>query len=135
VIPLTSCYADAFYDNHFLAGKILLSKYNPENGELKLGIADNTGKVFLEPIYDRISAVRDDQYLLIEKDRKYGLTDANGKWVVPLQYDDLGLRVYDFYGYSSPVQLFPLPVKKGDKWRYLREKGDKLPIIADRLVY
>ena len=135
VIPLTSCYADAFYDNHFLAGKILLSEYNPENRELKLGIADSTGKVFLEPIYDLINAVRDDQYLLIKKDHKYGLTDADGKWLIPLQYDDLGLRVYDFYGYSSPVQLFPMPVKEGDQWRYLTEKGDKLPIVADRLVY
>ncbi|EDM34222.1 hypothetical protein PBAL39_17344 [Pedobacter sp. BAL39] len=135
VIPLTSSYEDAFYDNFFLAGKILLSNYNPENGELKFGLADSTGKVFLETAYDQISSVKDDQYLLIKKGRQYGLTDAEGKWVVPLGYDDLGVRVYDFYGYSSPVQLFPMPVKEGDKWWYLNEKGGKLAIEGDRLVY
>lgn len=135
VIPLSDSYQDSFYDNFFVAGKILLTKYNPENRELKFGLADNNGKVFLEPIYDQISPAKDNQYLIIKKGRKYGITDADAKWVVPLSFDDVGLRVYDFYGYTSPVQLFPMPVKEGDQWKFLTEKGTVLPITGDRLSY
>ncbi len=135
VIPLNDSYQDSFYDNFFVVGKILLTKYNPENQELKYGLADNTGKVFLEPIYDQISPAKDNQYLIIKKGRKYGITDADAKWVVPLSFDDVGLRVYDFYGYTSPVQLFPMPVKEGDQWRFLTEQGIMLPIKGERLNY
>ncbi|MEQ7799295.1 hypothetical protein ABDJ41_05730 [Pedobacter sp. ASV1-7] len=65
-------------------------------------------------MYDQISAVGKDQYLLIKKGHKYGLTDARGKWLVPLQYDDLGLREHDFYNDSSSGQLFPIAVKTDD---------------------
>lgn len=135
VIPLNDSYLDSFYDNFFVVGKILLTKYNPKNQELKYGLVNSTGKVFLEPIYDRISPVKNDQYLLVKQGRKYGITDAEGKWVVPLSFDDVGLRVYDFYGYASPVQFFPMPVKEGDKWKFLTEKGTILPIEGDRLSY
>ncbi|MOA67735.1 hypothetical protein D3C78_1950370 [compost metagenome] len=54
---------------------------------------------------------------------------------MPLSFDDVGLRVYDFYGYASPVQFFPMPVKDGDKWKFLTEKGTTLPIEGDRLSY
>lgn len=135
VIPLNDSYLDSFYDNFFVVGKILLTKYNPKNKELKYGLVNSTGKVFLEPIYDRISPVKDDQYLLVKQGRKYGITNAEGKWVVPLSFDDVGLRVYDFYGYASPVQFFPMPVKEGDKWKFLTEKGATLPIEGDRLSY
>ncbi|RZJ91102.1 MAG: WG repeat-containing protein [Chryseobacterium sp.] len=135
VIPLNNSYQDSFYDNFFIVGKILLTKYNPENRELKYGLADSTGKVFLEPIYDQISPAKNDQYLLVKRGHKYGITDANGKWVVPLSFDDIGSRVYDFYGYASPVQFFPMPVKEGDKWKFLTEKGTMLPIEGDRLSY
>lgn len=135
VIPLHDSYQDSFYDNFFVVGKILLTKYNPENRELKYGLADSTGKVLLEPIYDQISAVKDNQYLLVKKGRKYGIADANGKWVVPLSFDDIGSKVYDFYGYTSPVQFFPMPVKQGDKWKYLTEKGTMIQIEGDQLSY
>jgi hypothetical protein len=126
VIPMASCYENAFNDNFFLAGKILLSKYNPESAELKFGLVDRSGKVLLDPIYDQISPTKDDKNLLVKKGRKFGVTDANGKWVVPLKYDDLG--------YGVEVVAFPMPVKEGDKWIYLTENGQKLPVEGDRLI-
>jgi len=135
IIPMHDSYLDAFYDNFFIAGKILLTKYNPENKALKYGLADSTGKVFLEPIYDQISPGKDDQYLLVKQERKYGIIDGNGRWVVPLSFDDIGLRVYEYYGFVSPVQFFPMPVKQGNKWKFLTEKGNMLPIEADHLSY
>lgn len=127
VIPMASCYESAFNDNFFLAGKILLSKYNPESAEQMFGLVDRTGKVFMDPIYDQISPAKDGKNLLVKKGRKYGITDGNGKWIVPIKYDDLGSGV--------DADVFPMPVKEGDKWIYLTENGEKLPIEGDRLTY
>lgn len=87
-----------------------------ESGKtLKLtGIINIEGEVVVEPgRYDVISSDIGDGYILVQKNKLYGLLDTDGNEIVPCEYTSIGTMNEGF-----------IPVSKGNLCGALNEKGE-----------
>lgn len=134
VVPLQHLDYNAINDDSFIGSLLLLSKYDPINLSTKKGLANNSGKVLINAVYDDIFSIKDKKYIVVVEGEKYGLLDDKGAWLIKPEYDDLGVMSYHFDTYYFPNQLFPMPVKKEGKWFYLTEKGDRLGLSGNHLI-
>ncbi|MEH6304160.1 WG repeat-containing protein [Olivibacter sp. CPCC 100613] len=129
-------YSD--FSELFLDDKILLFKRLPQSNELQIGLANAAGQVLLEPIYNDIIPIKNDSCFLLKKGTKFGLASKEGKMLVAVQYGNIGLGNNGFYVGDDGADRFPLPVFNDDKWFYINEEGERLPLEAaslDNLLY
>jgi hypothetical protein len=90
--------------------------FEDENGELRYGYFDRTGKTVLESEYLCGDFHNGLGWVMIGK--KYGFMDTAGKLVIPAEYDALG----DQNGFTAEV-LF---VSKDKHWALMDQKGEFL---------
>src|SRR4051794_37008388 len=63
----------------------------------KWGLADTTGKLIIQPIYDEALFLNEQGYIKVRKGKKWGILDPNGKKVTSVKYaevNDHGLTGY-----------------------------------------
>jgi hypothetical protein len=98
-----------------------------ENG--MVGFVNLAGEWIIPPKYDYSWAdktgheappsFQDNGYCVVTigkgTSKKKGIIDRKGQWVVPPEYDEVGRRTF---------QEGLVPVRKGEKWGYLNEKGE-----------
>lgn len=79
----------------------------------KYGLADTTGKILVEPIYEKLWYFADNELALAKLDGRYGFIDKNGTVKIPFKYQDTkGFK----YGVSA--------VKIGSKWGFINDTGE-----------
>lgn len=92
----------------------------------KVGIIDIDGKIEIEPIYDSLTILEDEETLYIaQKDTKYGIIKADNTEVVKFKYDSIGcdmtsVEVGETTKVVTPVTTIEackgIVVKKNDKY-------------------
>jgi hypothetical protein len=91
------------------------------NQEL-VGLIDNNGKQILPVSYISISSFENNLAVVSTTDKKRGVIDKTGKFVISPTYDDVG------YGYYSPIftsnNLIQVRLEK--KWGLINSKGEVL---------
>jgi hypothetical protein len=79
----------------------------------KFGIADTTGKILIEPIYEDLTYFCDNGLAKAKKNGYYGFIDENGEVVIDFKFKD----VHGFkYGLAA--------AKLDDKWGFIDKKGE-----------
>lgn len=85
----------------------------------RYGLALYSGKIILEPTYERISTLTPStdskKLLLVKQNNKYGILDTTGEIITPIIYD--GLYVCNYCG----VNIFK--ISKGNKWGLLSSEN------------
>ncbi|MCT8341272.1 WG repeat-containing protein [Flavobacteriaceae bacterium TK19130] len=78
----------------------------------KYGLADTTGTILIEPIYDYLTYFSDNGLAITKKGDKFGYINANGVIIIDFLFDDArGFR----NGYAG--------VKLNGKWGFIDKKG------------
>ncbi|HWV75128.1 MAG TPA: WG repeat-containing protein [Pseudosphingobacterium sp.] len=119
------------FSDMFIGNNILLFKEDGKTGTVNTGLADASGKILLQPEYSTILLINDEKFLLLEKDKQFGVADLKGRILIPVQFDNIGLKNLNFNTYHDPADIFPVPVSSNGKWFYIDKKGKRLPIEAD----
>lgn len=122
----------------FLDDNILLFKREDQTGDLRVGLGSSEGQILLDPVYNEVVPLQNKPYLFLKKAGKFGLADRKGHLMVPAHYDNIVVGNQDFQEEVNSTQVFPLLVSKDDKWFYIDEYGERLPIEAaslDNLLY
>ncbi len=98
-----------------------------------------TGNMLTEPVYSNIIPVYGRPLLLLMQDfededrlystiRKHGLATKDGEILFEPIFDEIAL---DESSYDRSVDIFPLLVREGEKWRYINADGSYLPFEGD----
>lgn len=95
------------YDCFDRTGKVLLEHdqadhiYSSAKGKYlffmkdeKRGLADENGNILMEPIYDYLSLIPEQNLLIIKKGELYGIVDFQGEVIIPVTYSNIN---YDSY--------------------------------------
>ena len=105
--------------------------------ENKVGIITDKGQTKVQPQYDSLKQIDKDLnlYLAIKDDKK-GVIEKNGKILIYLEYDEIGVNTTQFQDNSikNSYLLFnnAIPVKQNGKWGMYDIKGELiLPIEYD----
>ena len=78
----------------------------------KLGVTDKTGNIILEPVYDEIYCLMEDNSFVVKKDNKWNWLDSEGKLI----YEN-----FDDFGYQLKKHLLVL---QNDNWFYVGNNGN-----------
>lgn len=94
----------------------------------KVGLVDNKGNSKIQAIYDSLETLDDQTNLYIAKsNNKYGVVDENGKIIIHLEFDKIGINTEDFPNndIKNPYLLFDnaIPVKQGEMWGMYDKTG------------
>src|SRR5690606_13607158 len=108
--------------DYFVGDYLAIRNVDSETGALTVGLVDTTGKEVLPPDYDAVEALNGNQYLLLQKDRKFGVADGNGDILLPVAFDNLLLDRYD----KETGFTFPVLGYKDGEWNYYTEDGNVL---------
>lgn len=115
----------------------------------KVGLISTEGKTQIEPQYDSIKQIymnkqansqdKSTDLYLIESDKKFGIVNGNGKIVVHIEYDKIGIENANSFiddDIENQYLLYGecIPVKRNSKWGLLGKNGNViLPIEYDGL--
>ena len=103
-------------------GKFTQLKLIQKSGKWGLSTRGSAGKMILPAEYDKIDMYGKEGQWLLEKDKKMGIADSNGKILIPVKFDFLG-KIH------NGVSL----VKEGSKYGYINKDGiEVFPIIYDK---
>ncbi|GEM_PF-2689600 len=115
-----------------------------ENG--KCGMADDKGKILVEPLYDNVFGGASG--IIIRNDDKYGVYDGQGKELLPIVYEDMQFltkdlialkdesgkyAMYNYNGEKITDHIYDemngygrtmIQVSQEDKWGYLNNDGE-----------
>ena len=97
----------------------------------KVGILSNEGAQKIEPSYDDIKVLDNDLRLYYVKNGNYyGVLDKNGKRVVYIEYEKIGVDTTQFKnnGIKNSMLLFDncIPVMKAKKWGAFDVNGNQI---------
>lgn len=99
-----------YYDYETYEGESFVLSRN----DGKTGLISMKGRIVFNPEYQDIYTVEagdyGSTYYGVKKDGKYGMTDKNGKIILPIEYDNLG---------DYPAPWYPIP--KNGKYGYLND--------------
>ena len=108
----------------------------------KMGLMSNKAEPKINDEYDKIQLLdKDLELYLVENNSRKGVVDKNGKIVIYLEYDDIGLEKVEQYKSSDIKNRYLLfdnciIVKQNDKWGMFDKTGKLiLPIEYDRFGY
>ncbi|MCL2775846.1 MAG: WG repeat-containing protein [Oscillospiraceae bacterium] len=87
--------------------------HKTENGELKYGFMDKTGKVIIDYIYDNAGNFDESGLVAVCKNSKWGFIDISGNIAIPMIYQSVG------YFYSGRTQF-----EKDDKFGIIDTSGN-----------
>lgn len=104
---------------YFDKDSLLVYEKTIDGNSLK-GIVKIDNTIIIEPKYDNIDLLENEDFLLAEKDQKFGLIDKSGKEIIPLIYDKI-----------KAISENLILVKQKDKWGFI----DKLNKIIIPLEY
>ncbi|MBV8253518.1 MAG: WG repeat-containing protein [Chitinophaga sp.] len=116
-IPVKYTSIDKFYD---------LPYYKVGMGN-NYGVLDSLGKMIIPPVYNDITYNKSATLFEVQQDDKFGLLDSTGHAIIPVIYDEMETNG----GFEAPI--FPVLVKKDNKYIYLDEQGKPLPFRSDKL--
>ncbi|RAJ81860.1 WG repeat protein [Chitinophaga dinghuensis] len=116
-IPVKYTSIDKFYDLPFY--KVGMGNH--------YGVLDSLGHEIIPTVYNDITYNKSATLFEVQRDDKYGLLDRNGKTIIPVIYDEMETNG----GYQEDI--FPVLVKKDNKYIYLDEQGKALPFRSDKL--
>ncbi len=125
VSALTTSFVSA------LAQKADLSKYDKlvESSDMtitikneKYGVINGRGIEVAPPHYDAAFHFIQGAYGKLVKDRKMGIIDTNGRWIVPLQYDEIEYNGQAFTEVNGKIKGAFI-VKKDNKWGVINTEG------------
>lgn len=107
-------------------GKPVVANYDSYPQLYDKGLATTHGSVILPPAYDEIYLNNIAPYILVNKNDLYGITDINGKTIIPVHYADILLdQGLSNYIYSPNVAFsFPILLKSAGAGKRLH-KGDQ----------
>ncbi|MNK90009.1 hypothetical protein D3C87_1100460 [compost metagenome] len=89
----------------------------------------HSGKLLLPVEYTQIRSIQNGQYLLLQKNNKFGISDVQGKIIIPVELEEIlfdAPSYFDTHTDTSP-DIFPLLVYRNNTWRYILKNGDLLP--------
>ncbi|HWV69492.1 WG repeat-containing protein [Chitinophaga sp.] len=92
------------------------------------GYANNTGKIIIAPVYDRLLVEKNGRGFLAQTGSKFTVLDAAGKPVSKQAFDDVVLEEAAGYGVTEVQYGFPLLCRTGDIFQYLTANGTFLPL-------
>jgi len=79
----------------------------------KYGLADTTGTILIEPIFDYLTYFSDNGLALAKKGEKYGFIDRTGNTVIPFKFENANGFKYDLAA-----------VKLNEKWGFIDRDGE-----------
>lgn len=128
---------DANTNNQILEAKYDAIKFIDFNSTFlvttnsKVGIISKEGKTLVKPEYDSLSLINPDYNLyLAKKGNLYGVIDGNGKEVIYIENEKIGIDISKFNqngvknGYILLDKL--IPVKQNKKWGFYDIKGNQV---------
>lgn len=86
------------------------------------GLVNIDGEIIIEPRYQKIYFIDDDELYIVKKDNRYGFINRLGNEVIPIIYDKVGFNINENL----------IPVLKGGKWGYINRSNEtKIPFEYD----
>ena len=110
--------------DYFVGDYLAIRNVDSQTGQLMVGLSDTTGNVVLPPAYDAVEAFNNGQYLLLQKDWKFGIANSEGQLLLPVKYDNLLLNRYE----QESGITFPILAQKDGEWQYYKEDGTVLSV-------
>lgn len=113
----------------FINNLVFLPKVN--GYEYLYGLGDlTTGNEVLPVEYTQIRALQNGTYFLLQKNNKFGISDAKGKIIVPIEFEEILFDAPTFFDapFDAKQNIFPLLVYREAVWKYIDEKGNYLKI-------
>lgn len=97
----------------------------------KVGILSNEGKTLVNPEYDSLTYIDSkNNYYLAMKNNLYGVIDGNGKEIIYIENEQVGIDVssYERNGIKNGYILLDklIPVMQNKKWAFYDIKGNKI---------
>lgn len=97
----------------------------------KIGIISAEGKTLINPEYDSLSLIDSKkEYYLAKKNNLYGVIDGNGKEIIYIENEQIGIDIsnYATNEISSKYILLDklIPVMQNKKWGFYDLKGNKV---------
>lgn len=94
----------------------------------KVGIRLAEGGDKIDPVYDSLKRIDDEVGLyLAEKANKFGILNDTGREIVPIEYDEIGIKADDFPkdNIENPYFLYNscIPVKVNNRWKLMDRNG------------
>ena len=97
----------------------------------KVGIISAKRESKVPLLYDKLQLIdKDENLYLAQKGNLYGVIDIDGRVIIHLEYDKIGIDTDDFKnngiknGYVILNKL--IPVKQDNKWAFFNLEGDKI---------
>ncbi|HEY8957160.1 WG repeat-containing protein [Chitinophaga sp.] len=98
------------------------------------GYTDNSGKIIIAPIYDRLLVEKNGRGFLAQRGGEFTVLDAAGKPLSKQAFDDVMLEEAPGYGVTEVQYGFPLLCRTGDVLQYLTAEGTFLPVKITGVV-
>jgi len=97
---------------YFEKDSLLVYEKKIDNKPLK-GIVKIDETIIIEPKYDEIYTIENQDFFVVLKDEKFGLINNDGQEIVPLMYDEIG----------SNINETLIPVKQKGKWGFINTQN------------
>lgn len=86
------------------------------------GLVNINGQIIIEPKYEEIYFINDNELYVVKNDNKYGFINKSGKEVIPVAYDKVGFNINENL----------IPVLKDGKWGFINRNNEtKIPFEYD----
>ena len=86
------------------------------------GLVNINSEIIIEPKYQEIYFINDNELYAVKNDNKYGFIDKSGNEIIPTIYDEIGFNINENL----------IPVSKDGKWGFIdRENQTKIPFEYD----
>lgn len=118
------------YESYFLGNSVVLSKIDQYRYQYGLGDL-RTGKELLPVTYTQIRSIQNGNYLLLQKDNKFGIADLKGKIIVSVDFDEILFDAPSYFDSNMEAtgDIFPLLVYRDGVWKYIQKNGVFLSIV------
>ena len=111
-------------EDYFLGDYLVIRKADTRAYRNLMGLIDSHGKPILPAQYELVETFKQSTYLLLQKDRKFGIADQQGNILLPAEFDNLLINRYD----PEQVITFPLLAFQNGEWHYYKEDGSILSV-------
>lgn len=134
IVPLIYDYdvsGDISYD---LNDVLLLTKTDPQEQILKIGLASLEGVILTPPVHDRVLPEVSGHGYLVMNNSKFSVLSPAGKPISPLKFDDILLGERAGFGVVGIKYNFPLLCRIGNTCQYLTADGGLLPLKMSETI-
>lgn len=109
--------------HYFDKDSVLIYQETIDGKKLK-GLVNIYGKIIIEPNYEEIYFINDNELFVAKNKNKFGYINKFGKEVIPLIYDEVGFEINENL----------ISVKKNGKWGFVDRKNEtKIPFEYDEV--